>query len=363
MAELVVKTNKILKNFQKINNFLAPHDIHWTLVAKLLSGHKKTLENLLFDPEIKRIHSIGDSRISSLRTIKRIKPDIVTMYIKPAAVQLASKIVRYADISFNTSYETIEALNKEASKSDKMHQIIIMIELGELREGILRENFISFYEKIFQLPNIEVIGLGTNLGCMYGVEPTYDKLIQLSLYKQLIEVKFNKNLKIISGGSSITLPLVGKNKIPKAVNHLRIGEAAFCGTSPLNNKKFKDLSTDAFEYKANIIELEQKQTNPDGVISEASIGHIADINSKYDHTYRAILDFGLLDVDDDDLQPKDKNVKFVGTTSDMTVYDLGHNLTKSQKLKFQVGSKITFKPSYMAVARLMNSKFIEKIVE
>ena len=66
-----------------------------------------------------------------------------------------------------------------------------MIELGELREGVNRENLMSFYEKVFDLPNIDVIGLGSNLGCMYGIEPNYDKLLQLSIYKELISARFN----------------------------------------------------------------------------------------------------------------------------------------------------------------------------
>jgi predicted amino acid racemase len=363
MAELVIKTEKILKNIKKMNEYLANNNIQWTLVAKILSGHRGTLEKILHDPAIKNLHSVGDSRLSNLKVIKDIRPDIATMYIKPPAIQSAPKVIKYADISVNSSYSTLVALNEEAERQGKIHRVIIMVEMGELREGVIRENIVDFYSRIFNLPNLQVIGLGTNLGCMYGVEPTYDKLIQLCLYEQLLETKFNKKLELISGGSSITLPLISKKKIPKAVNHFRIGEAAFLGTSPLNNKKFRNLSTDTFEYDANIIEMEEKESNPDGVISEASIGHIQEPDEKHKKTYRAILDFGILDVDVNEIEAKDKNVQFIGTTSDMTVYNLGANINRSQRLKYKVGNKIAFKPNYMAVARLMNSKFINKQVK
>lgn len=117
----------------------------------------------------------------------------------------------------------------------------------------------NFYEKVFNLSNIEVIGIGSNLGCMYGVVPSYDKLLQLSLYEELISVKFNRDLKYVSGGTSITLPLVKNGIIPKDINHFRVGEAAFFGVSPLNNKKFKKLSTNTFELTANIIEISEKK--------------------------------------------------------------------------------------------------------
>jgi predicted amino acid racemase len=235
-----------------------------------------------------------------------------------------------------------------------------MIEMGELREGIIRDQVLNFYKRVFELKNVHIEGIGTNLGCMYGIQPTYDKLLQLALFKQLIEIKFNTQLPLISGGSSITLPLVGKPAMPKNINHLRIGEAAFIGTTPFDNKKFKDLLTDTFEYRANIIELELKETSPDGILTEGNVGHTAEEeSSEHEMSYRGILDFGLLDVDVHELTPKDPEMKFAGTTSDMSVYDFGQPVSK-KRCKFKVGDKVSFAPSYMAIARLMSSKFIDK---
>ncbi|WP_407267596.1 hypothetical protein [Tenacibaculum maritimum] len=207
-----------------------------------------------------------------------------------------------------------------------------------------------------------MIGIGSNLGCMYGVEPSYDKLLQLSLYKELISAKFNKELKFISGGTSITLPLIENKVIPKDINHFRIGEAVFFGISPLQGTQFKDLNTNTFEFYANIIELKEKHIVPDGIISEANVGHTVgyDEDNITETSYKAILDFGLLDVDKNDIEVEDENISFVGITSDMLVIDVGTNKTKSGSIKYKVGDRIKFKPNYMAVARLLNSKFIDK---
>lgn len=358
MAELIIHRKKILDNITKLSQYLADKGIEWSLTTKVLSGHRKILEAILDTPEMQKIHSLADSRLSNLEVIKKISPETVTMYIKPTAIQYAKKVVEVADISLNTSFETIQALNQEAQKKEKIHRVIIMIELGELREGVMRDDLVDFYRKCYELSNIKIIGLGTNLGCMYGIEPTFDKLLQLALYKQLIEALFSRKIELISGGSSITLPLIGKKKVPKAVNHFRIGEAIFLGDSPLNGKKFRNLSTEAFEFQANIIEFEQKDNEPDGVISEGNVGHAEKLEMKTG-SFKAILDFGVLDVNPDDIFPKDSNVRFIGTTSDMTVYDLG-KLDARRKRKYNVGSKIKFHPNYMAVARLMNSKFITK---
>jgi len=360
MATLQIDSEIILDNIKKLNDLLGKYNIRWSIIMKVLSGNRQILERILHSQELQNIHSIGDSHLSCLKKIKQIKPEAVTMYIKPPAADQIKNVISYADISLNSSIQTIEALNKEAKKQKKLHKIIVMIELGELREGVVRDQILEFYKKVFKLSNIEVIGLGTNLGCMYGIEPTFDKLIQLCLYKRIIELTFNRKIDLVSGGSSITLPLVGKGKRPQEVNHFRIGESAFFGTSPFTNKRFRNLSTKGFEFKANIIELAQKDTEPDGLIGNGNIGTVADIESNRDKSYRAILDFGILDVDIDDIFPIDKNITFAGTTSDMTVYDLGDNKTKDGKQKYSVGKKIIFHPNYMAVARLMNTPFIEK---
>lgn len=357
MAKLRIFPDRIIKNISKINDYCQKYNKEWTFVTKVLGGHKPLLEKILQPEVILGTHSIGDSRVSSLRTIKKINPKLVTMYLKPPSSAYIKNIVKYADISLNTESSTISKLNEEAKNQKKTHKIIIMIEMGELREGVVREKFLDFYSNVFNLSNIDVIGIGTNLGCMYGIEPTFDKLIQLSLYEQLIEIKFKRDLKLVSGGSSITLPLLGKGKIPLGVNHLRIGEAVFLGTSPLNNKKFSNLSTNAFEFDANIVEFEKKEKMPDGIIGDGNVGH-ADLNSKSTEgiqEYKAVLDFGVVDVDINNIKPKDQGVQFVGTTSDLTVYGLG----KKPK-EYKTGKSLRFSPDYMAVARLMNSKFIEK---
>lgn len=365
MATLKISITEVRNNIIKLNKYLKKHNIEWSLITKVFSGDEDFMTKILTPDIVKDIHSVGDSRLSSLIKLKEIKPDLITIYLKPPAKIYVNDIVKYADISLNSSFKTITALNEAAKKLNKIHKIIVMVELGELREGVLRENLLEFYESIFNMSNIEVIGLGSNLGCMYGIEPTFDKLMQLSLYKQLLEAKFDKKMILISGGSSITLPLIEDGQIPEDINHFRIGEAAFFGTSPLNNEKFMDLSEDTFYFYANIIELEEKGIVPDGILSDASVGHATEFEDVdlSQTTHKAILDFGLLDVDVEELKTTDKTVKFVGTTSDMTVYDLGDNVDKNKKQKYSVGDKICFKPSYMAVARLLNSKFIEKQFE
>ena len=366
MAELIIRTEHIQDNIRKLGTYFKERNIQWSLISKVFSGDTDFIAKVFTPEAIPYVDSIGDSRLTSLKNLRAVNPDMRTIYIKPPAKVYADDVVRYANISLNSSFETIEALNIAAEKQGKDHQVIIMLEMGELREGVLREGILEFYERIFNMPNIDVIGIGSNLGCMYGIEPTRDKLLQLALYKELISAKFDRDVPLVSGGTSITLPLIDSGVVPPEINHFRVGEAAFFGVSPLRDEQFLDLSTDAFEFSANIIELEEKEIVPDGVISEANIGHTAEFNEEKDQgekSYKAILDFGLLDVDQENLIDNSKSMEFVGITSDMTVVDVGNNKTKDGKTRFQVGDSVLLKPNYMATARLLMSKFIDRKFE
>ena len=356
MAFVTLDIKKLKSNFDYLNTLFKKNGIEWSVVSKLLSGNKIFLTELLkFD-----IKQVCDSRISNLKEIKSINPKIETVYIKPPAKRSISSVVKYADISMNTEFETIKLISKEAKKQNKIHKIIIMIELGELREGVLGEYLIDFYESVFKLENIQVVGIGTNLSCLYGVLPNHDKLIQLSLYEQLIEAKFNKQILYVSGGSSVTIPLIFQNLLPKGINHFRVGETLFLGTDVYNNTKFKKMHSDVFSLYSEIIELIEKSVVPMGEMGTNVEGNSYEFDQTNigETSYRAIIDLGLLDVEVNHLEFVDKSLKLAGASSDMIVIDLNKN-----KNKYKVGDLVEFKLDYMGILRIMNSKYIEKRIK
>src|SRR5699024_662467 len=185
-------------------------------------------------------------------------------------------VVAYADVSFNTEYVTIKWLSEESVRRQKTHQIIIMIELGDLREGIMGESLVGFYQKVFELPNIEVIGIGANLNCLSGVMPSKDKLIQLSLYQQLIEAKFDKKIEGVSGGSSVMVPLLMKGLIPKGINHFRVGETLFFGRDLFDGSTIEGMRDDVFMLHSQIIEITEKPVAAYGKLQENPSGEKAE---------------------------------------------------------------------------------------
>lgn len=355
MAFITLSKRKLKKNHEALQTLFSKNDISWGVVSKLLCGQEDFIR-VVIELGVKQL---CDSRVSNLKMIKSISEKVETIYIKPPPKRSIPSIVKYADISVNTEIDTIKLLSKEAKKQNKTHKVLIMIELGELREGVMKDDFIEFYNEVFKLPNIDVIGIGTNLTCMYGVLPSHDKLIQLCLYEQLIEAKFDKNIKYVSGGSSVTIPLMFQNLLPKGINHFRVGETFFLGTDVYNNKPFKKMESSVFQLFAEIIELSEKPKIPIGDLGQNLLGETVqfDSNDYSETSYRAIIDLGLLDIEENHITLKDKDIDIVGASSDMIVLDL-----KENKKGYKVGDLLEFEMDYMGVLRIMNSRYIEKRV-
>lgn len=355
MAYVNMYRQKLKKNYKFLDNLFKSNNIEWAAVTKLLCGNESYIREVID----LGISEICDARISNLKTVKAIDPNIQTVYIKPPAKRSIEDIVRYADASFNTEYRTIKLLSEEAGRQNKRHKIIIMIEMGDLREGIMGEHLIDFYRSIFELPNIVVTGLGTNLNCLYGVMPSPDKLVQLSLYEQLIEARFERKIMWVTGGTSVVIPMLLKKQLPAGINHYRVGETLYFGNDLVADQPIEGMEQDVFKLFAEIIEITEKPKVPVGVLDENPSGEKFVINEDdYGKTsYRAILDIGLLDMAPDYVVPDDTNLELVGASSDMLVVDLGEN-----EGGYKVGDLISFKLKYMGALRLFNSDYIDKFM-
>ena len=355
MAYLKLYRKELQHNYNYLDKLFKQNKIKWGITTKLFCGNRDYL-NEVINLDIGEVH---DSRISNLKVIKEIDPKTITIYIKPPPKDIVRDVVKYADISLNTELATLHELSDEAQRQNTTHKVIIMIELGDLREGVMRDDLINFYEKVFRLPGIEVVGLGTNLNCLHGVMPDGDKLIQLSLYKQIIELRFKKKIPLVSGGTTVTIPLLLRNQLPDGVNHFRVGEALFFGKNLFTDGVIEGLSDQVLELYSQIIELSEKPVVPTGDLGVNPQGKAVQVEEDdYGKTsYRAIIDIGVLDIQPNYLVPVDDHIKITDASSDMLVLDVGSN-----PKKYKVGDMIRFKLKYMGALGLMSSDYIEKRV-
>jgi len=356
MNRVTINLELLHHNLNVINGWMESHGATWTVVTKVLCGHAETLRAL----QVLGVRSMGDSRLENIRAIERISPYFESWYLRVPDPSSVDEVAALADVSLNSEIEIIRALNAKAKELGYVHRVVIMIELGDLREGILPGTLVEFYEEIFELPNIECVGIGANLGCLSGAVPNVDQFMQLALYRELLELKFHRKLPMISAGSTAVLPLLLDRALPKAINHFRIGEAIFLGTDLINGGTLPGLRDDAVLLEAEIAEIKEKNLVPTG--ETTSLQPFETETTGEDQApgargYRAIVSIGHLDTDIGGLTPVDPNHSIAGASSDVTVVNLGDN-----PWGLQVGDTIRFRVNYSALLRLMNGRYLEKKV-
>lgn len=356
MAHITLHTSRLEHNYRFLSGLFSRHAIEWAMVVKMLCGHTEFLKEVLsLGP-----NDVCDSRLSNLKKIKKIDPSRQTVYIKPPAKRLAKSIVSFADVSFNTEIETLKLLSLEAGRQNKVHKVILMLELGELREGIMGAEFMDFFQNVRNLKHISIIGIGANLNCFNGILPDQDKMRQLMAYREAIRKQFGVDLPYISGGSSVTIPLLFTGAMPPAINHFRVGETLFFGTDVYHQTMLEGMVSDVFVLTGEIIELNEKPMVPTGTAGVNLVGDTVEYDQslKGRTSTRAILDIGLLDIDFAAIRPREKGIEILGGSSDMLILDLGDN-----GKEWKVGDTMEFSLNYLSTLRAMNSEYIDKKIQ
>ncbi len=356
MNRITIDLDALHHNLSAIRNLVGEHGATLTVVTKALCGHRETLKALL---EL-GVESMADSRLDNLETIREVAPEIETWYLRPPHSSAIDDVVRLSNVSLNSELEIIKELDEEAGRQGVVHQVVIMIELGDLREGLLPGKLSQTYKRIFQLPYTNVIGIGANLGCLGGVVPSIDKLMQLVLYRELLELKFERELPLISAGSSSSLPLLMDGSLPKQINHFRVGESLFLGTDLMLGGTLEGLRGDAVKLEAEIVEIKEKGMVPLGEIAEITPFLPIEDGEETDpgqRGYRAIVAVGQVDTDVGGLTPMNENFRIAGASSDLTVLNVGE-----EKEGLSVGDSINFRVAYSSFVRLMANPYTDKVL-
>lgn len=312
-------------------------------------------------PEVARamIHGgatwIGESRLDNIERLRKNNINVPFLLMRSPHKSDIERVISLADISLNTEYEIIEALSKASIKNNIVHKIIIMIDLGDLREGIWPNELIPLVKEILDMKGVKIIGLGTNLTDLNGTIPTNANNQQLVELAEEVEDKFNIKLEYLSAGNSSSLKLLESGKIPSRINHFRIGEGILLGRETIYREKFPDTYQDAFILSAEIIEKKLKPSVPIGEIGQDAFGNIPSAKDKGMMT-RCILNVGRQDMNIEGLSPRKATLDILGATSDHLLID------STNDTDLNVGDVISFDLNYSALLASMTSPFVEKIV-
>lgn len=293
---------------------------------------------------------IADSRIENIQKMKSAGISTQFVLLRTPLSQ-AESIVKNADISLNTEIETLKKLSYHAKGQNKIHQVIIMVELGDLREGILPCDLPQLVRKTLSLPHIKIIGIGCNLACYGGIKPDDKNMRELSELVDLLEKEFHIDLEIISGGNSANFEWFKSSQDVGRVNNLRLGESILLGCETVGRKVIPGLHTGAFQLIAEVIESKRKASVPLGEICQDAFGNVPGFLDRGDHQ-RVIIALGRQDVQVSNLKSNNK-LKMIGSSSDHIILDgENHNL--------EVGDEIRFSLDYSGLLATMTSPFVIK---
>lgn len=298
------------------------------------------------------IKTIADSRIQNLKKISHLPVD--KMLLRLPQVSLAHETVAYADISLNSEERTLRALSAAAVSLNKRHRVIIMHDLGDLREGCIDPEETKRLALLAdQLPGLVLEGVGANLACYGGVEPTTENQTYLAALAQEIEKLVGYKLNTVSGASSAALFLLLRGGMPKGVNQLRLGASLIMGFG-LNDDPIPGTRQDAIRLGVEIIELKDKPSVPENSTALDAMGRKPEFEDLGIHR-RALAAIGEQDVSYTNLVPIDSGVKVLGASSDHLILDI----TQSQT-GYALGDIVYFELGYSGVLQCMTSEYVCK---
>ncbi len=347
MPRIEISLSHIRDNARRLSQLYAQKSISLMGVSKAVLGEPSIAEAMIQGG----VSFIADSRIENIEKMR--KAGLSTQFVLlRTPISKAESVVQNVDISLNTEIETVKKLSFFAKTLNKNHKVILMVELGDLREGILPGDLPDFIRTTLSLSHIDIAGIGCNLACYGGVEPDSKNMQELSVLAAGINKEFNMKFDIISGGNSANYKWYKSAQNVGKINNLRLGESILLGCETLSRQAIPSLHTGAFQLFAEVIESKKKPSIPYGTIGQDAFGNINGFQDHGDHQ-RAIIALGRQDVQVSGLK-SNNNLEILGSSSDHTILNCENN-------KLQVGDEVSFNLDYGALLSAMTSPFISKL--
>lgn len=347
---LEIDLAKIYHNAHSLVRLLADRGISVTGVTKATLGSPEIAGALL----MAGVSGLGDSRIENIEAMRGANVRASMTLMRSPMLSQADRVVRHADLSFNTELDVISELSSAARAARRTHGVLLMVELGDLREGIMPGDLEDTARRTLRFPNIALKGIGTNLACRNGVSPDSRNMSELSALAGSLEAAFGMTVDIVSGGNSANLGWAFSGADTGRINDLRLGESILLGREPLHRNAIDGLHTDAITLVAEVIESKVKPSMPWGEIAQNAFGEISAVPDR-GRISQTIFGIGRQDTDPQGLHPP-PGIEILGASSDHLLADTGRDC-------LSIGAEIRFRLDYGALVRSMSSPFVAKVVK
>ena len=334
-------------NTRTLVDRLTPRGIRVTGVSKATLGPPNVAAAMLRGGAT----GIGDSRAANLSRLRAGGVLAPLTLIRSPMLSQVDEVVRAADFSLNTEAVVLDALSAAAVRQRAIHAVLLMVELGDLREGVDADDVVDMAATVARRPGLRLAGLGTNLACRSGVVPDQGKMDELSGLVEQVESLIGQRLTVVSGGNSANLDWALSTDDVGRIDELRLGESILLGTEPLHRRPIDGLRTDAFTLEAEVIEVKTKVAQSWGDTAQTAFGHEPN-RGRPGFIRQAIAAIGRQDVDSDGITPP-AGMAVLAASSDHLVIDIGDH-------EVSVGDEISFQLNYSALVRAMTSPFVSK---
>jgi predicted amino acid racemase len=349
---LEVYIDRIAQNARVIIELCRSRGVDVACVTKVMGAHPALVRAL----EGAGAAMIADSRMTNLESIANSELGVPTMLLRPPTPSRVVDVVRLAAYSLNSSVETVRLLSRAAEVTGTSHRVVIMVDLGDLREGVWPDRVVEVVRGCAHLPRIDVVGLGTNLACFGGVVPTTANMQELVDLREACRAASDLPLDLLSGGNSANLPLLVAGGMPPEINHLRIGEAITLGRNVLDRTPWPGTRQDTLRLVGEVIEVASKPSVPAGLRAQDAFGDLIEFVDRGVRR-RAILNMGRQDLLADGLAPDDPGIIVLGASSDHLVIDVEDAVER-----VELGHEVGFCPSYGSVLAASTSISMHKVV-
>lgn len=345
---LEIDLSKIRQNTRVLVDCLKPRGISVTGVTKAVCGDPRIAKAMLAGGAI----GLADARMANVERLRQAGITCPVLMIRSPMLSQVEKIVSSCDASCNTETGIIASLAAAALRQGTNHEIILMVEMGDLREGIMPEDLTDIALQVTRTPGVLLRGIGANFACLAGPAPTAEDMASLSSLADATEAECGPFVDVISGGSSANLQWALDTGAAGRVNSLRLGEAILLGTDPVSGNPIRGLHTDAFVLQAEVIETKAKSKLAPLKLSDPALSALSLVPGNHWKT-RSILAVGLQDTDPAGLTFP-AAVSYIGATSD-------HIVVETTNCPLRIGSEITLRLNYSALFHTMAAPDVAKV--
>lgn len=289
---------------------------------------------------------LGTSRLEQVAKCRAAGVPGPWLLIRIPGLTELPDVVALCETSLQSEWPTLLALEEECLRQNKTHRVIVMTDLGDLREGFWdKKELVDVCERVERdLPHVHLAGIGVNLTCYGSTKPTPEKMNELVGLARQVEQRIGRKLEIVSGGATSSFTLVHWGTMPAGVNHLRIGEAILLGKDLQVDWGIRDmdyLRMDALTLRAEVVEVKDKPTYPVGEFAIDAFGR-KPVYEDRGIRRRAILALGRADVGElESLIPREPGLTVIGGSSDHCIVDV-----EDCPRRLQVGDIVEFSLCY-----------------